>query len=354
MRSVKHSFDFRWEPAPPADIVPPQRRCSLAGMVARGATVPEGAGPVSSHLRFITAASLIVFGGMIGVGAVALLPTTADRTLLASAASSDLPATPCKQSGLPFDRSCLTKRDLPWTAGRGAAVTSEAPPDADNATKPPSTEGQRVATAPQAEPPQPAVVQASVPQASPTQVPGPQASVPQAAAPQPVVPQALTPQALTPQALTPQASTPQASTPQASTPQASTPQASTPPAAARPALAALPQEPTPQASAPPKAVQRNLATPAAKPPVQRPAAKERHAAKPAIEENEDTRPAQKKAFRPERTAKRPTNDALNAVRKFGDSPREIPATSYAADGTRRDIVIRPTSIQDVYYYSAPR
>ena len=324
MRSVKHSFDFRWEPAPPADIVPPQRRCSLAGMVARGATVPEGAGPVSSHLRFITAASLIVFGGMIGVGAVALLPTAADRTLLASAASSDLPATSCKQSGLPFDRSCLTKRDPPWTAGRGAAVTSEAPADADNAAKPPSTEGQRVATAPQAEPPQPAVVQTSVPQASPTQVPGPQASVPQAAAPQPVVPQA------------------------------STPQASTPQEAARPVVAALPQEPTPQASTPPKAVQRNLATPAAKPPVQRPAAKERHAAKPAIEENEDTRPAQKKAFRPERTAKRPTNDALNAVRKFGDSPREIPATSYAADGTRRDIVIRPTSIQDVYYYSAPR
>ena len=334
MRSVKHSFDFRWEPAPPADIVPPQRRCSLAGMVARGATVPEGAGPVSSHLRFITAASLIVFGGMIGVGAVALLPTAADRTLLASAASSDLPATPCKQSGLPFDRSCLTKRDLPWTAGRGAAVTTEAPADADNAAKPPSTEGQRVATAPQSEPPQPAVFQASVPQASPTQVPGPQASVPQAAAPQPVVPQA--------------------STPQASTPQASTPQASTPQEAARPVVAALPQEPTPQASTPPKAVQRNLATPAAKPPVQRPAAKERHAAKPAIEENEDTRPAQKKAFRPEWTAKRPTNDALNAVRKFGDSPREIPATSYAADGTRRDIVIRPTSIQDVYYYSAPR
>jgi hypothetical protein len=344
MRSVKHSFDFRWEPAPPADIVPPQRRCSLAGMVARGATVPEGAGPVSSHLRFITAASLIVFGGMIGVGAVALLPTAADRTLLASAASSDLPATPCKQSGLPFDRGCLTKRDLPWTAGRGAAVTSEAPPDTDNAAKPPSTEGQRVATAPQAEPPQPAVVQTSVPQASPAQVPGPQASVPQAAAPQPVVPQASTPQA----------STPQASTPQALTPQALSPQASTPPAAAHPAVAALPQEPTPQASTPPKAVQRNLATPAAKPPVQRPAAKERHAAKPAIEENEDTRPAQKKAFRPERTAKRPTNDALNAVRKFGDSPREIPATSYAADGTRRDIVIRPTSIQDVYYYSAPR
>ena len=107
---------------------------------------------MSSHLRFITAASLIVFGGMIGVGAVALLPTAADRTLLGSAASSDLPATPCKQSGLPFDRGCLTKRDLPWTAGRGPP-SERAPPDADNATKPPSTEGQVVATAPQAEPP---------------------------------------------------------------------------------------------------------------------------------------------------------------------------------------------------------
>jgi hypothetical protein len=89
-------------------------------------------------------------------------------------------------------------------------------------------------------------------------------------------------------------------------------------------------------------------------PVQQPAAKERHAAKPAIEDDEETRPAQKKAFRPERTAKRPTNDALNAVRRFGDAPREIPATSYAADGSRRDIVIRPTSIQDVYYYSTRR
>jgi hypothetical protein len=29
-------------------------------------------------------------------------------------------------------------------------------------------------------------------------------------------------------------------------------------------------------------------------------------------------------------------------------------SAYAADGTRRTIVIRPTSIQDVYYYSAPR
>jgi hypothetical protein len=54
------------------------------------------------------------------------------------------------------------------------------------------------------------------------------------------------------------------------------------------------------------------------------------------------------------TAKRPTSEALNAVRKFDDARPDIPANSYAADGTPRRIVIRPTSIQDVYYYSAPR
>jgi hypothetical protein len=52
--------------------------------------------------------------------------------------------------------------------------------------------------------------------------------------------------------------------------------------------------------------------------------------------------------------KRPASEALNAVWKFDDALPEIPANSYAADGTPRRIVIRPTSIQDVYYYSAPR
>ena len=78
---------------------------------------------MSSHLRFITAASLIVFGGMIGVGAVAFLPGTADRTQLANAATSDVPATSCK-SWLPFDRGCLTKRDLPWTSARAPSWLS--------------------------------------------------------------------------------------------------------------------------------------------------------------------------------------------------------------------------------------
>jgi hypothetical protein len=40
------------------------------------------------------------------------------------------------------------------------------------------------------------------------------------------------------------------------------------------------------------------------------------------------------------------------VRKFGDNLQDIPVNSYAADGTPKRIVIRPTSIQDVYYYSS--
>jgi hypothetical protein len=64
--------------------------------------------------------------------------------------------------------------------------------------------------------------------------------------------------------------------------------------------------------------------------------------------------APKTAARRVRSAKQPTNEALTAVRKFGDHLRDIPVSAYSADGTRREIVIRPTSIQDVYYYSAPR
>ena len=81
-----------------------------------------------------------------------------------------------------------------------------------------------------------------------------------------------------------------------------------------------------------------------------PVATERRVAKPVVEPQP---PAAKKTTREARGAK-PSNEALNAVRKFQDNLRDIPVSSYAADGTQRTIVIRPTSIQDVYYYSAPR
>ena len=64
--------------------------------------------------------------------------------------------------------------------------------------------------------------------------------------------------------------------------------------------------------------------------------------------------AKKKASRQEQAAKRSTNEALGVVRRFGETLPEIPVRSYAPDGTQRTIVIRPTNIQDSYYYSAPR
>jgi len=92
--------------------------------------------------------------------------------------------------------------------------------------------------------------------------------------------------------------------------------------------------------------QRNITRPRQAAPV----ATERHVAKPAAEPQ---LPAAKKTTRDARGTK-PSNEALNAVRRFQDNLRDIPVSSYAADGTQRTIVIRPTSIQDVYYYSAPR
>ncbi len=78
----------------------------------------------------------------------------------------------------------------------------------------------------------------------------------------------------------------------------------------------------------------------------------RHVARPAVEPQTPAL-APKKTARENRGAKQ-TDEALNAVRRFQDNLRDIPVSSYAGDGTRRTIVIRPTSIQDVYYYSAPR
>ena len=231
-----------------------------------------------SHLRFVTAASLIAFGSMIGIGVLALLFSAVERPLVAMAEISDPPATPCKQqTWLHFDRNCLPRRNMPWIAGRGASdvVTVETASAADNAAELPLTESQHTAAVPQE--------------------PAPQKSVPQ----EPV-----------------------------------------------------PQEPMSQEPVSQESVQRSDITARVHAtPVQ--AAEEPPIAKPAIEA-QSRLPALKKAARRDRIGKRPANEALNAVRKFEDTLHDIPVSAFAADGTRRRIVIRPTSIQDVYYYSAPR
>jgi hypothetical protein len=111
-----------------------------------------------------------------------------------------------------------------------------------------------------------------------------------------------------------------------------------PAATAAPAPAAAPAAvapaPTQQAATPPTHPQRRPAT--------------AEVVKPERE------PVVKRTARREPAAKRQASEALRSVRRFGDDLRDIPVSSYAADGSRRNIVIRPTNIQDVYYYSVPR
>jgi hypothetical protein len=267
-----------------------------------------------SHLRFVTAASLIAFAGLIAVGVPALLLSADTQPVVARTDIPDPATTSCKQQDwLNFDPSCWSRRDLsghdmPWSAGRTAAKASkvEVASAAQKAAEQPLTEIQQSAT----------VAQESVPQES-----VPQESVPHASAPQEVA-----------QAVVPKASVPQEM-----------------------AHTSVPQEPAPQEPVQQEPVQQSKLTAPVQeaPAVQPPATKQRHAAKPATEAPAPL-PAPKKTARRDRTPKRPTTEALNAVRKFGDNLRDIPVSSYAADGTPKKIVIRPTSIQDVYYYSAPR
>jgi hypothetical protein len=85
-----------------------------------------------------------------------------------------------------------------------------------------------------------------------------------------------------------------------------------------------------------------------------PVAEGRRAAKPAAEAQPRAAAAKKPASEARAAKQRPATEALNALRRFQDNLHDIPVSAYAGDGTQRTIVIRPTSIQDVYYYSAPR
>jgi hypothetical protein len=229
------------------------------------------------HLRFVISASLIAFGSIIAVGALALFLPVSERPRVAGTEIPDPPASFCeRQAWLNLDRNCLSRRDLPWVAGEGTArpVRVEVPPAAEDAREQPLTQPQRTARAPQE--------------------PASDMTAPERGLPAP----------------------------------------------------------------PPAAPEQRVAKPAIEPQVAPPALKkaaaEQHVAKPAIESQ--VVPAQpKKVVRSGRAARRSTNEALKTVRRFGgETLHDIPVSAYAADGTRRSIVIRPTSVQDVYYYSVPR
>src|SRR5262249_32976965 len=108
-------------------------------------------------------------------------------------------------------------------------------------------------------------------------------------------------------------------------------EASAPPAAAEPPTPVSAERHIPKAHTMPS---RHAA------PATPPLHDKRRVAKPAAE-RQTPAPAPKKTAHEDRGAKQ-TDEALNAVRKFQDNLRDIPVSSYASDGTRRTIVIRPS------------
>jgi hypothetical protein len=278
-----------------------------------------------SNLRFVASASLVALASVVGV--LALYPDVLEELLVASAEISDPPAACQQQDWWQLDRSCLSRRGMPWVAASPESNAVAVPSAAEDAPEQPSTENQSAASAPaqMTQQNEATVLQQETP------------------APSPVAEERQIPTQRSEVAAPPQ-----------ETP-APPPLAEEQQIGEQRKEAAAPQQET---SPPPPVVgerhvpkqRREVMAPRRETP---PAAEGRRVPKPAAEA-QPRAAVPKKPAPEERAAKqRPTNEALNAVRRFQDDLRDIPVSSYAADGTRRTIVIRPTSIQDVYYYSAP-
>jgi hypothetical protein len=281
-----------------------------------------------SNLRFVASASLVALASVVGV--LALYPDALEELLVASAEISDPPAACQQQDWWQLDRSCLSRRGMPWVAASPESNAVAVPSAVEGTPEQPLTDNQSAASAP-----------AQMTQQN------------EATAPQQETP------ALPPVAEERQIPTQRS---EVAAPPQEVPAPSPPPLAEEQHIgeqrreAAAPQQET--SPSPPVVGERHIPKPRREVMAPRretpPAAEGRRVPKPAAEA-QPRAAAPKKPAPEERAAKqRPTNEALNAVRRFQDDLRDIPVSAYAADGTRRTIVIRPTSIQDVYYYSAPR
>jgi len=258
------------------------------------------------HVRSITAAALLAFAGVIAVGVAVLLPGIGEQPLGA--------------------------RGLPWMAAHRASIALEVPSASENAPPQSPVEPQQAAAPEQ-------------PRGQPQQ-----AALPE----QPFIEtQQIATQAATlrtpsdmqwPELLRGDATLPEQAT---LIPPRAVEQAPAVEGAAEPAPAAQPPATDTAATEPATETRMPERTVA-------PKAQARLPARKPAGEAQAPAAAAKMATRRVQTAKKSTNDALNAVRKFGEGLRDIPVSSYSADGTRREIVIHPRSIQDVYYYSAPR
>jgi hypothetical protein len=281
-----------------------------------------------SNLSFVASASLVALASVVGV--LALYPDALEELLVGSAEISDPPAACQQQDWWQLDRSCLSRRGMPWVAASPESNAVAVPSAAEGTPEQPLTDNQSAASAP-----------AQMTQQN------------EATAPQQETP------ALPPVAEERQIPTQRS---EVAAPPQETPAPAPPPLVEEQHIgeqgreAAAPQQET--SPSPPVVGERHIPKPRREVMAPRretpPAAEGRRVPKPAAEA-QPRAAAPKKPAPEERAAKqRPTNEALNAVRRFQDDLRDIPVSAYAADGTRRTIVIRPTSIQDVYYYSAPR
>lgn len=260
------------------------------------------------QVRSITAAALLAFAGVIAAGVAVLLPAASERALVAGG--------------------------LPWMAEQRASVAVEVPSASENAPAQPRVEPEQAAA-----PEQPRVQpqQAAIPEQPFIETQQIATQAPKLRTPSDIQ----WPELLRGQVTAPEQATliPPRPVEQAPAVEAA---AETGPGAQPPAPETAATEPAIATDT--RAPERNAA----------PKAQARLPARKPAGEAQARATAAKTATRRIQTAKRSTNEALNAVRKFGNGLRDIPVSAYSSDGTRREIVIHPRSIQDVYYYSAPR
>jgi hypothetical protein len=271
-----------------------------------------------SNLRFVASASLVALASLVGV--LALFPDALEQLVVASAETPDSPATACKQDWRRFDPSCLSRRGMPWAAP--SPDSNAIPSTGEDASARPLTESSPAAAAP---------VQQS------------EAAAPQQGTPAPVAEERQSPTPTQRSEAAQQETLAPAPVAEEQHIEEQRRQATAPPQEASPPPVAEERHIPKQ--------QREVAAPRRETP---PVAEGRRAAKPAPEAQPRAAGPKKPASEDRAAKQRPVTEALNAVRRFQDNLHDIPVSAYAADGTRRTIVIRPTSIQDVYYYSAPR
>jgi hypothetical protein len=297
---------------------------------------------VYSYLRVIQCAALISFGVIIGVGVPPLLVTAIQRPLVGKAGISDGPAVPCDRHVLlRSDQNCLRgtmpRRDMPW------ATAVEVASIAENVPEHPLTENRDAAPMPR----EPRQGEWSGTENTPER--------PLAEIQDPTVPQELAQGDETKEPKEATSVSPAAPTIAAPAIDdrskadtvgiASVTQSSSEkPLAENPDAAAVSQQ---------LARESDIDGPERAMPASPAAGEKRHGP------SKDARvrvPASKNktSDRADRAAKRSTDESVRAVRRFGDALQDIPISAYAPDGAQRRIVIRPRSVQDVYYYSVPR